>query len=471
MSDPSSQRFILSAPFRTNIEMDTFSPLSEAEEESHIRKVVAALDRDEQGGSQWAAGRGSGKGDDLQYANLDDQVLPRKATPIAHLQIGGTDLERIAENALPPPCESSLRIADCSVRYYDDTIAILMCEVSLVGLREVDMVGVAPWSAEFCKSVIDWLQPFRERLEIKLQDGGAAEWRLLFSPTGRLRRFEDRNEGSREDGRTMLWVNRILVSESRPGDQAVKAWTQTDPKDADWLRLNSMSLLPCVGNSVLAGPRSGRDVGVTADAVALCTFFYLSQDLFRKRLKELHLKVARACRSGRGRRPKGGRLKRLLIKSAGALKGLRRGALSEEAVGELRDHVVVMQGEFGDCRLGLQGHLREAAHRFLKAWGYDALAVAVERKSASLETTWSLLREKRRRMYDSALQFALTVIAGFALMQFLLALLVASGGGRLRDDDVPGPIDAVSELSPDLTLNVALLLLCMLSLLVFWSRK
>ncbi len=245
----------------------------------------------------------------------------------------------------------------------------------------------------------------------------------------------------------MLWVNRILVVGESPSPEALSAWTQTQALDADWMPLGSMKLLARVGNSVLSGPLSERDVAVTVDAVALSTFFYVSQDLFRQRLKQLHLEVARTAN------------------------GMSRTSLSDEALGELRDHVVVMEGEFGDCRLGLQGHMREAALRFLAAWNYDTLAAAVAQRSASLETAWSLLREKRRRRYDGALQSALTVIAGVAVMQFLLALFAAAGGGTVPADAWAGPIDLARLLPPDLMLNAALVLLLVLPLLAVRGRK
>ena len=448
VNEGESHRLILSAPFRTNIEMDTFSALSAADVGDRLRDAVGDLSGTASEGVRWTTEREPGRGDGLLFASLDEHVLPQKAKPIACLQLHGRALERLADGASPAEGASSLRIDDCRVMYYDDTIAILVCTVSLGRLRAGDLGSVDQWSIGFCKSLADKLGTHRAKLEgALLASREARRQRRLFSPAGRLRRFDDRNRGSSQDGRTVLWVNRVLVTEAEPSAEALAAWTQTQPRAADWVDLGSMRLLPCVGNSVLAGPLSERDVSVTVGAVALCTFFYVSQDLFRQRLKDLHLQVARAA------------------------KGMSRTSLSDEALGELRDHVVVMEGEFGDCRLGLQGHMREAALRFLKAWNYDALAAAVARRSASLETAWSLLREKRRRRYDGALQSALTVIAGVAVMQFLLALFAAAGDGTVPEDSVPGLIDAARLLPPDLTFHAALVLLLALPLLAIRGRK
>ena len=448
MSDGSDQHLILSAPFRTNIEMDTFSALSESEVDRLVREVTESLNDAEKGGSRWATERGSGSSDELLFTSLDDHVLPQKAKPIACLQSGDGALDRIAEALRGISKASSIRIDDCRVRYYDDTIAILVCRVTLGGLRPSDLGSLDKWSITFCRRLIDELGSRRARLEEAfLARSAAKRHRRLFARPKRLRRFSDRNQGSSENGATMLWVNRVLVADAEPSPEAMAAWTQTQARDSDWVDLGSMRLLACVGNSVLAGPLCERDVSVAIDAVALCTFFYVSQDLFRQRLKELHLEVARAA------------------------KGASRTTFSDEALVELRDHLVVMEGEFGDCRLGLQGHMREVALRFLGAWHYDALASAVERRRQSLETAWSLLREKRRRWYDGTLQSSLTVIAGIAVMQFLLSLFSAAGDGAVPEDSVPGLIDMARLLSPDLTLHVALLLLLALALVAVRGRK
>ena len=448
MSDGDAQHLILSAPFRTNIEMDTFSALSESEVDRLVREVAESLNDAEKGGSRWTTERGSGSSAELLFTSLDDHILPQKAKPIACLRSGDGVLGRTAEALRRISKASSIRIDDCRVRYYDDTIAILVCRVTLGGLRPSDLGSLDKWSIKFCRTLIDELGAHRARFEDAfLARSAARRHRRLFARPKRLRRFSDRNQGSSENGATMLWVNRVLVADAEPGPEALAAWTQTQARDSDWLDLGSMRLLACVGNSVLAGPLSERDVSVAIDAVALCTFFYVSQDLFRQRLKQLHLEVARAA------------------------KGASRTTFSDEALGELRDHLVVMEGEFGDCRLGLQGHMREVALRFLEAWNYDALASAVERRRQSLETAWSLLREKRRRRYDGALQSALTVIAGVTVMQFLLSLFASAGDGTIPEDSVPGLIDMARLLSPDLTLHAALLLVLSLAILAVRGRK
>ena len=449
MNSTGLQHFIFSAPFRTNIEMNTFSALSADKVDGHIREVVGELGRTEGGDDLWTTGRDSGQRGELVYANLDESVLPRKAKPIACLQVRSQGLERIAKDACAPSGATSLDISDCGVRYYDDTIAILVCRVSVGGLRTSDAGSISNWSTGFCKSLIDRLRSRRLRLESALLARSAASKNQgLLSRQGHLSRFTDRNEPSAaNDGDTMLWVNRIMVSEREPNREAIAEWSQIRPTDADWLDLSSMRLLACVGNSVLAGPPSDRDASVTIDAVALCTYFYVSQDLFRQRLKELHLEVARAA------------------------KGVSRSNFSDEKLGELRDHVVVMEGEFGDCRLGLQGHAHDIASRLLEAWNYEALASAVERRSASLETVWSLWREKRRRKYEGALRFVLTIIAGAAVMEFCLSLFVAAGDGKVAPDSVPGLMDAARLVAPDLTLYLALVLVLLLPILVVLGRK
>jgi len=457
VSEEKTHRFIFLAPFRTNVETDIFSALPDTEIDDHILEVMGDLNGAEKGRSHWTTERGSGRGDELLFANLDQHVLPRKAKPIVRLEIRGSDLEQLANNTHAPSGVSNLSITHCGVKYYDDTIAILVCRINLVGLRTSDMGSIDAWSTEFCKSLIDGLKvsrarleaALRARLEAALHEGYGTRWQHKFYCCPRRQhRFADHSRGSSEDGRSMLWVTRILVADDKPNPEAIKAWTQTaGGDDADWLSLESMRLLACVGNSVLAGPLSERDVSVTTNAVALCTFFYVFQDLFRQRLKALQLEVAKTA------------------------KGVSRKSLSHEALGELRDRVVVMEGEFWDCRLGLQGHLREVALRFLKAWNYDALASAVERRSASLGTAWLLLREKRARKYNGTLQLVLTAIAGLAIMDFILSLFAAAGAGRVPDDGVIGPIDVAKVLPPDLMLNIALLLICVLPLLVLWGRK
>lgn len=448
VNNPNASSFIFSAPFRTNIEMDTFSACSPMDAENHIHKIVAQLNSGSKEGGSWTTEHGPKLGGNLQFASLDEQVLSPKAKPIACLQVYCDVLEQFTRSACVFSGASSLGISDCRVRYYDDTVAILVCSVCLSGLRSGDIGGIDAWSIEFCKSLIDLLRPHRESLESALLTAsGSRRLRGLFAQRDRLRRFADRNGSESSDGQTMMWVNRIMVVDRAPNQEVIAAWTQTLALDADWINLDAMRLLACVGNSVLAGAMSERDVSVTTGAVALCTFFYVSQNLFRERLKQLHLEVARAT------------------------KRVPRSSFSDQRIGDLREHVVAMEAEFQDCRLGLQGHMREVASRFLDVWNYDALASTVERRSDSLETAWSLLREKRRRKYEGALQSVLTVIACTALMDFVLSLFAVAGDGKVPEDSVAGLIDAARLVSPDLTLYALLVLVLTLPLLVLRGRK
>ena len=446
MTEPDALRFVFSAPFRTNVEMDTFSVLSPADTDAHVERVAAILNDADGVGGRWTAVRGDHDGE-LRFANLDEHALPRTATPILSLRVADEVVGRFAENVVLPPGASSLGIDDCDVGYYDDTIAILTCQVSLGGSPADVLPDLDAWSTGFCKSLIDELRTHRERLEEALATRGPTKAHgLLFSRPGRLRRFSDRNRGSGEDGRTMLWVHRVLLADARPEPELIDGWTQAPASCADWLPLSSMSLLARVGNSVLAGPFSGRDVSVTRDILALCTFFHATRDLFREHLKRMLLDVGRASR------------------------GVARASFTEQALGDLRTHVDVMEGECEDCRLGLQGHAKAVMRRILDVWEYDALSAAVKRKSASLGSAWSLFQEGRRRRYNAVVQAVLSVIAGAAVMDLVLSLLTAAGNPWIAEDSWTGLIDAARLVPPDLTLYGALLLLVLLPLLVIRGR-
>ncbi len=446
MNEPNALRFLFSAPFRTNVEMDTFSVLSPAEVDAHVEDIATRLNEAEGTEGRWTAGGGE-HDDELRFANLDEHALPRTATPILSLWVSGEVVGRLAEGAPLPSGASNMRIADCRVGYYDDTIAMLVCEVSVDGSPADVLAGLDTWSTRFCKSLIDALGTHRRKLEKALATKGGAKAREpLFSRAGRLRRFSDRNRGAREDGQTMLWVNRVWLAGDRPAPDLIEGWTQAPASDADWLPLHSMSLLARVGNSVLAGPFSARDVAVTRDVVALCTFFYVTRDLFRQHLKLMLLDVGRAAR------------------------GVSRASFTEEALGDLRTHVDVMEGECDDCRLGLQGHAGAVMQRLLGVWEYDALSSAVKRKSASLGGAWSLYQDGRRQRYNAIVQAVLSVIAGAAVMELVLSLFAAAGNAGIPDDSWTGLIDAARVMSPDLTLYGALVVLLLLPLLVMRGR-
>ncbi len=440
-------QFVLSAPFRTNIEMDTFSVLSDEAVDDHIDAIAAALNDAEGCAGRWATGSEGASAGELRFANLDEHSLPRSASPIIRLQVAEHVAGRFAAGAALPDGASSLRITDCAVGYYDDTIGLLVCRVSIGGSPAAILEGFDSWSTRFCKSVIDALASCREELEQALVGtaGATKHHRRLFSNPAHLRRFSDRNRDSREDGQTMLWVNRVLVADSCPEHELIDGWTQTLTSNADWLPLGSMSLLACVGNSVLAGPHSERDVSVIVDVIAISTFFYVSRDLFRHHLKLMLLDVGRAA------------------------KGVARASFTEEALGDLRTHVDAMEGECEDCRLGLQGHRNAALDRILRVWEYDSLSAAVKRKSASLGSAWALLQASRRRKYDAVVQAVLSVIAGAAVMNLILSLFAASNA-TIPEDSVWGLLDAAQLISPDLTLYGALIVVLLLPILVIRGR-
>ena len=212
MNEPHALRFVFSAPFRTNVEMDTFSVLSPAEVDAHVGHIATVLNGAAGTGGRWTAGGGD-HDDELRFASLDEHALPRTATPIISVRVSDEVAGRLAEGASLPFGVSSLRIADCSVGYYDDTIAILVCEVGIGGSPAGVLPGLDTWSTGFCKSLIDALGSHRRELEKALAEKGATKVHdRLFSRAGRLRRFSDRNRGSRQDGQTMLWVNRVWLA-------------------------------------------------------------------------------------------------------------------------------------------------------------------------------------------------------------------------------------------------------------------
>ena len=264
MNEPSSSRFIFSAPFRTNIEMDNFSALEPAVIDNFINEVTGALNAPQGQANRWRSGRQQDKGFDLQFANLDEQMLPRIATPIAVLQVGTVSLQEVSQQVdVPFEGPEAIRTEGCSVRYYDNTIAVMVCVVTIERPPEEVLGVVDTWSTKLCESLIEALAVQRQRLEkALLATERKKAYKGLFAEPGKLRRFTDQNAGLKEDGHTMLWATRILVTATPPHDGVIARWTQTSVTSDDWLALGGASLLACIGNSVLAGDRSERELGI-----------------------------------------------------------------------------------------------------------------------------------------------------------------------------------------------------------------
>ena len=448
MNDPDNCSFIFSAPFRTNIEMDHFSALEPVLVDDFLKEVSDALNASQEQSNNWRTTRQREKGNDLKFANLDEQMLPWTASPIAVLKVE-TDILLEVSNRVGDPFggPEAFKIERCSVRYYDNTIAVMVCEVSIERTPEDVLEVVDTWSTMLCQSLIGALAMHRHGLENELRIRGQEKPnRGLFAEPGKLKRFTDRNSSLKEDARTMLWTTRILASATQPRNDCIAKWTQSQIASGDWLEMGSASLLVRVGNSVLAGDISKRELRIVENMIALSTFFYVSQELLRHHLKLMHVDIGRA------------------------VSGTTKASFTSKSLSDLRNHVDLMEGEFDDCRLGLQGHAKAVSDRLLAIWDYDDLRSSVLRKCRSVEVAWTLLQEKRRRKYNAIVESVLAVIAGVALLDFILSLFDVASNQDIPDDSITGLIDAAREMSPDLTLYAILLVLLLLPLLIWRNR-
>jgi len=445
-------RFIFSAPFRTNITLDSLNAVVTPEPVAKtLASTIQSLQSTMPVGFKWETQWARNNMGELHYSELSEDMLPLSATPILQLTISSDII--ISHFVVPGDAIFQIaRVDHCFVDYYDNTIAIARIDITLKEPRNKSIFfsSIDRWSTEFCSSIIKLIKPVEKEIWNKLLKNDQKENRGVFLSPGEFTVFFDRNvvqEDALNEREEMLWVTRIFLNSSDLSksdlSNLLENWTQQSNLSAKTIMVGHAHIAFCVGNSVVFDTLTDEEELAINKSLSLCTYFYVIYDVLNQNLRKLYLKISKDK-----------------LASASAINNLNI----------TRSHIEFIENEFSDVLMGLQGLRKNVSSILLKTWSYADLVEAVQRKKSTVGKLVDFLLQNKQNRYNRLIESVLAAIGGVTLLDFTLNLFSFSNSTISMDDSIPGLVDAARHLSVDGTLYTIIIFLVFVLLLVIKKR-
>lgn len=443
-------RFLFSAPFRTNINMNSLHAVNGAESVAAvIDAAVAASSPALPPGCAWESPWNQADRGELHYSELSEDCLPLTATPLMRLVVNPGFVASATAVAGTPPATEEVVVDRCVVDYYDNTVAIVSVELTLAGgASEAQTLStVDRWSTAYCSAIIRAIKPFENAILKALRPDKRQSDTAIFMKPEEFHVFLDRMESvqdASEPREEMLWVTRILLaSPDGPPIDLLQQWTQQGDLALKTARVGQADIAFCVGNSIVFDPLTDKEASALHSALSICTYFYVLYNVLNHNLRTLFLNVSR-------------------IKAVPAATITR--------VNRTRSHIEFMENEFSDVLMGFQGLRNDISRRLLATWSYDDLVQAVQKKKDAVAKLVDYSQLEKQNRYGRMIESILAAIGGVAILDFILNLFAFSSDRELADDAVIGLVDAPRHLSVDGTLYTVVAFLIFVLILVLRKR-
>lgn len=445
-------RFIFSAPFRTNINLNSLRAVDSSDLITEtIETAVRVVNKNLSAGFLWETPWSRLDDSELHYSELTEDRLPPSATPLLRLVIPGDVILSIQAQKNTSEHFKETEIRHCAIDYYDNTVGILCVDMTFKEIVDCEkfFALIDKWSTTFCSSIIKHIKPIEENIRTVLTSGNDVLKNSYFICPGKFNVFFDRNAINKENNASvereeMLWVTRILISTSEEQDYDVlKTWTQAPNLLEIKAKIGNVSAAFCVGNSVVFGEPSKMEEYALKTSLSVSTYFYVLYDVLNQNLRLIFLKVS-------------------------TTKKVETSVVSN--VNRTRGHIEFIENEFSDVLMGLQGLRNDICRLLLKTWRYSELVNAVERKKNSVEKVIDFIIKEKQNRYGRIIESILVAIGGVAILDFSLNLFSFSSDPELGEDSIPGLIDAAKYLSVDATLYIMIVFLLFVLLLVMKKR-
>ena len=212
-------RFIFSAPFRTNINLN--SPMAMLNHDvvcgiinTKIKEFNDILPKGIEIKNQWK-NNNNGK---LHYSTLEDDLIPLSAKPFFTFYLN-PEIALIDVLKSLPLIGYTTKIHHCNIDYYNNTVAILKVDVEIINPENNSKLisSIDNWSTNLCSKIIflikDTEYSFHSFLT-KTTSGIIAKG--LFKNVDTFNVFIDRNNIDPEKAKNqeeLLWVTRVLFCE------------------------------------------------------------------------------------------------------------------------------------------------------------------------------------------------------------------------------------------------------------------
>ena len=422
---------LLSIPFRTKINLhprfvvrrtarfvETLNKISEILKESNKNFQITSLTQHDENLNGL-------------YKSIDEDIIPPSTLPLFSVVWPSSELEIIPVSC--PPGINLVKIQKATLSYFDHTIAILELQLHLDELYNgINFAeSLDHWSFSLAT---EWMAKSREA-SIAIEQGllnAETKKHPICAPIEADNAYFDRHCSEEQSTqRDLLWVSRVLYLNSESSDiDWLRYWAQDRLDKENRVQIGDFDATLRVGNSVVFG--RSNEVGETAisRALLLCNRFYAIAHVLSSNQRLVHV--------------------RLLGEEVSAEK-------TKTINDSIRSRLDLVQHEYEDTMLGVQGSRSLAIQTYMSAWGFEKLISTAARRLDSVDTLVQAAMQRRSLRYTRLVEATLTMIGGLTLMDFAVNLLNFSRTPGLATDSWFGLVDLAQIISEDVLLNLLLI--------------
>ncbi len=421
-------RFIFSAPFRTNINLNSLLAILNHNIVSGIinTKIEEFQDILPKGIEIKNLWKNNDNGE-LHYSSLEDDLIPLSAKPLFTFYLNPEILLTDVLKTLPT-IGNPTKIHHCNIEYYNNTIAILKVDIEIINpennSRLISLID--NWSTNLCSKIIFLIKDTEyvfHNLLTKTTSRNIAKG--IFKTVGTFNVFIDRNNLDPEkikNREELLWVTRVLFCEPDNESSYLEDWTQQPLLSSKKVAIGKAQISFCIGNNVVFGSLTPQEERAFVTSLSVCSYFYSLYDVINMNLKNIFLKIFHIENT-----------KLPFFKT----------------VNQIRNHIVYIENEFSDVLRGLQGTSKLCTDNFLSTWEYDKLVDSVQRKKDAVGQAVDLAYKEKQNKNSRILEVVLAAIGGIAVLDFSINLIAFSKNEELSNDSIIGLVDAARIASAD----------------------
>lgn len=133
------------------------------------------------------------------------------------------------------------------------------------------------------------------------------------------------------------------------------------------------------------------------------------------------------------------------------------------------DHLEFTRLEFNEARVGVQGERARIVEDTCAAWKLDNLIASALERTDLIRSRIARLLDARKSRVDKTVELILAGIGGVALVDLFISLTTAARD--LREDDIPGLLDAFLWLPPDGSIGLSSLLLILVFAYIYLAKR
>ena len=414
---------LLSIPFRTKINLHPRFSVSRTKLFAEMLNLVRESAQESLNQVRVKAMTQHDEGQSGLYRSIDEDALPSCVLPLFSVEWSRDQIDIIPIEG--PPGVGVRKLESATLSYFDHTIGILELRLRMEGVinKKVFAESLDHWSFALATKWIERSNAVSDAIEQGLE-GLVLPKHSFFAPIEIADAYFDRHSTNQTNPqRDLLWVSRALILEAPPSDiEWLRYWTQDQLDEADRVQIGDFNAALRVGNSVIFGPWNEVGDSAFTRALLLCNRFYAIAHVLSTNQRLTHARF-----------------------------------LSEEIDPEyagvlttsIRSRLDLLQHEYEDTMLGVQGLRRVTMRTYMQAWGFENLIKTIERRIASVDVLVHAALQRRNLRYTRLVEAALTMIGGLALLDFAVNLLNFSRTPGLALDTLPGLVDIAQVISED----------------------